>query len=403
MRIAVYHNLSSGGAKRALGEMIRMLGPKHEIDAYTLSCAEHNFADLRPHVRQHHVTPFEPSRLLASPLGRANQYLRTRDLHRLETVNREIAGRIDQGGYDLVFVHNCQFTQSPSLLSALKTPTVYFCQEPLRIIYEPAPRKIGREGFRRALDRIDPLPRIYRSRLTRIDRDSALAAGMVLVNSHYSRESFYRAYGRFGVVCYLGVNTELFHPTKQPPEPMVLSVGHLSPRKGFDFLIRSLRFIEKPRRPKLVIACNAAEPAERACLNELAARHGVDVEIRQMVSDVELVRLYNSALMTVYAPIMEPFGFVPLESMACGTPVVGVREAGVRETIADGETGLLVSRDEREFAAAVGRIIGDRPYRESLGRQGRVVVERQWRWEATAGRLDTAFTSLLERNREEEA
>jgi glycosyltransferase involved in cell wall biosynthesis len=78
---------------------------------------------------------------------------------------------------------------------------------------------------------------------------------------------------------------------------------------------------------------------------------------------------------------MEPFGFVPLESMACGTAVVGVNEAGVRESVRDGETGLLVERDEAAFAEAIARVGWDRGCREHLGRQGRAYVTREWTWD----------------------
>src|SRR5690606_36749935 len=116
--------------------------------------------------------------------------------------------------------------------------------EPLREYYEPSPRKMAKGRARQALHRIDPLPRLFLPMQAGMDPDSALAAGTVLVNSHYSRENFYRAAGRFSDVCYLGVDTQLFQPKSLEREPMVLSVGCLGPRKGFDFLVRSLGTID---------------------------------------------------------------------------------------------------------------------------------------------------------------
>lgn len=396
LRIAVYHNLPSGGGKRALTEMVRGLAPRHEIDVYTLSCADHDFADLRPLVNRHTVYPFEPSRLFRSPLGRLNQIQRARTLRRLRELNRAIARDIDDANYDMAFVHHCRFSQSPTILTFLQTRTVYYCQEPLREFYEPNPRNVAKGRGRQALDRIDPLPRLFRRMQAGMDRESALAAGTVLVNSHYSRENFYRAYGRFSDVCYLGVDTCLFRPSGREREAIVLSVGYLGPRKGFDFLIRSLGTIDESIRPRLVIAANAAEPAEGDYLSALAARSGVALDIRTRVSDAELVDLYNSAIATLYAPIMEPFGFVPIESMACGTPVVGVNEAGVRETVVDGQSGFLCPRDEQDFAAAVVELVTDRACQESLGRQARLIAEQQWQWAATAERLEKVFRSVVE-------
>ena len=96
----------------------------------------------------------------------------------------------------------------------------------------------------------------------------------------------------------------------------------------------------------------------------------------------------NSAMVTLYAPIMEPFGFVPLESMACGTPVVGVREAGVRESVADGASGLLVDRELAEFARAVEALLSDPDRAAGMGRRGRAWVQEHWTWDQTLARLE---------------
>ena len=127
------------------------------------------------------------------------------------------------------------------------------------------------------------------------------------------------------------MDTERFHPLALPKEDFVLSVGALSPRKGFDFLIQSLALLNPLQRPRLVLASNHTEALEQQYIAQLAGRLQVDVAFRPQISDAQLLALYNQARATVYAPIMEPFGFVPLESMACGTPVVGVVEGGARD------------------------------------------------------------------------
>lgn len=383
MKIAVYHNFPSGGGKRALFEMTKRLAQRHEVDVYTLSCAEHNFCDLRPFVRQHIVYPFRPLPLARRPFGRLNQGIRTADLLRLNAVQRRIAAQIDDGGYDVVFVHNCQFSQSPSVLKFLRTPSAYYCQEPPRQLYEPpAERPYNRfSQVQRLGNMFDPFPGLYRRTLRRLNRDNVQAAGVVLVNSHYSRETFFRTYGVFAHVGRLGVDTDRFRPLSLDREQRVVSVGALTPRKGFDLVIHSLGLIEAARRPALTIVSNYVDPAEHGYLAKLASDLAVQVEFRAGVSDDELVETYNRSLLTVYAPIMEPFGFVPLESMACGTPVVGVNEAGVRETVRHGETGLLVERDPRRFAAAISGLANDHDRWARLGAQGRAYVQAEWSWD----------------------
>jgi glycosyltransferase involved in cell wall biosynthesis len=242
--------------------------------------------------------------------------------------------------------------------------------------------------LQRTVNLIDPFPSLYRTVLARLDRKNARAATCVLTNSAYSRESLYRIYGIFAHVGYLGVDTALFRPLSLPKENFIVSVGMINPQKGFDFLIRGLALLEKDRRPTLVIICNNADERERAYLAALAQQLQVAVEIRALIPDEELVRLYNQARLTVYAPVMEPFGFVPLESMACQTPVVGVREGGVRESVTDGVTGLLVEREPEALAATLGTLLDRADEIDRLGKNGRACVETQWTWDKSVENIE---------------
>jgi glycosyltransferase involved in cell wall biosynthesis len=396
LRIAVYHNLPSGGGKRALYETVKRLSVHHDLDVYTPSSAEHDLFDLRPHCRHHVVIPFKALPLLQSPFGRLNQAIRLADLGRLQRLQRQIARRIDATGYDVVYVHHCQYSQAPLLLQYLGAPSVYFCQEPPRFVTEPpVPRPYTElSRMQRIGNCLDPFPSLYRGAVRRLDRKSVLAASLVLANSAYSRESLYKTYGIFGRVCYLGVDVEKFRPLGLNRGRFVLSVGALTPRKGFDFLIRSLALIDAAKRPPLLIVSNFANKLERQYLEDLARQLGVVVEFRVRIRDEELVRLYNQAQLTLYAPIMEPFGFVPIESMACGTPVVGVREGGVRETIVDSSTGCLAERDAAGFARAVALLLDSPDLCQKYGCRGTDHVREAWTWERTLHTLEHHFDSV---------
>jgi glycosyltransferase involved in cell wall biosynthesis len=313
------------------------------------------------------------------------------DLLRLWALQRRIAAQIDAGGYDVVFVHPCRFGQAPALLQFLGTPSIYYCQEHPRLIYQPrAPRPYARFSTAQRIGNcFDPLPRLYRTLLKALDRRSVDAATSVLTNSAFSRESLYHTYGVFADVCYLGVDLERFRPSGSGRGEYVLSVGALHPLKGFDFLLHSLAALDAGRRPPLVIVSNWADPRERRYLGELAAALGVRVTFRTQVVDAELVQLYQAARLTLYAPIMEPFGFVPLESAACATPVVGVREGGLRETVLHGETGLLVEREHPGFAEAVDGLLRDPPRCEDMGCRARTYVEQTWSWGHSTHNLET--------------
>jgi glycosyltransferase involved in cell wall biosynthesis len=389
LRIAVYHNLHSGGAKHSLYEIVRRLAGRHRVDLFCTSTADTDFFDPQEFVEDNIVFEFRPGRLFRSPFGRLNQAVRWRDLTRLEQVQRQIAAEIDGRGYDVVYVHPCQFTQSPSVLRYLRTPSLYHSREPFRRLHEPTiPRPYRNTGHWRLLDRIDPLPKVYDRQLRQVDARNARLATLVVTNSYFTREALYRIYGVNASVVYHGVDRETFRPLGLAREPFVLSVGALTPAKGFDFIIESLGHIAASIRPELVIVSNYQEPQERAYLESLAAEKQVRLAMLTMIEVDELVRLYNTARVTVYAPVMEPFGLVSLESMACGTPVVGVREGGVRESVVNGQTGILVDRVPEAFAQAVRTLLEDRELVRRYGAQARKYVSERWTWEQAVERIE---------------
>jgi glycosyltransferase involved in cell wall biosynthesis len=221
----------------------------------------------------------------------------------------------------------------------------------------------------------------------RTDRENALFASYVIANSYFSREAILRSYGINAFVSYLGTDATFFKPLSLQRESFVLSVGSCLPHKGFDFLIRSLGTLAPSLRPPLLIVSNAASPSWRDHLTRLADGLGVRLEIRERVSDSELVGLYNRTRVFLYAPYLEPFGLAPLEAMACGTPVVAVREGGVRESVSDGVTGVLTDRDEGAFADALRDILNDGVKRSLLGRNGFDAVHDFWTLEHAGERL----------------
>ena len=392
MRIAIYHNLPSGGAKRTLYESARRLAGKHQLDVFSTSSANHEFGDLRPLAGRHEVEAFQPLPLFNSPFGRLNQAMRLLDLFRIRAVQKKIAQKIDQGSYDVLLVEHCRFEKSPSLLRYVRrVPSVYFCQEPLRELYEPMPpRPYIREdlGRRRLLNRFDPLPGLYYRSLRQTDRDNARAASRVLVNSEFMRQAVDRIYSVRSLVSYHAVDHELFCPLPLSKKPFVLSVGSLTPLKGFDFLVRSLALVPDGLRPCLVIASNFENPPERDYLLDLARSSAVELQLAGNINDRSLVELYNQAALTLYAPIREPFGLVPLEAMACSVPVVAVAEGGIRETVLHQHTGLLVEREPEQFAAAVTSLLSDPSLACRLGENGRKQVLERWTWDLATARLE---------------
>ena len=273
-------------------------------------------------------------------------------------------------------------------LKYLKKPHVYYCQQPLRndavseVIF---PRK--KNNILGSLKGLGS--NIVVKRGLNIDKTNSNYSKYTLSNSYFSRESILRMYGINSHVSYLGVDPVMFKPIEITEEKFILSVGTFTPEKGHGFLVESLALIDSEIRPKLIVVSNSSYPPWKTYLEKHAAELNVEMEILSLINDDELAILYNKAELVVYSPYLEPFGLVPLESMACGTPVVAVKEGGVRETVIHKKTGLLIDRDEELFGEAITKMLSKDYKRYDMGINAVKTVENYWT-------LDHAGERLLE-------
>jgi glycosyltransferase involved in cell wall biosynthesis len=364
-------------------DTVSRLAKRHQIDLFCPSVANTDFCDIQPYVSTTHVFPYCAGRDFKSPFGRLNEAVRLTNVWHMERLARHAAAMIDAGGYDVVLVHPCSVTQAPSILPFLRTPSVYYCHEPMRGLYEPAiTRPYDKPSrSRRTFDRVDPLRALHHMILGRTDRRNTRAATVVLTNSRFTRNAIKRIYQVDACVNRPGVDAEFFKPTDNARQAFVTSVGALQPSKGFDLVIDALATLPNSTRPTLEVISNSELEGERHFLERRACDLGVSVRFRTGIDHRTLVEAYARSQLTVYAPIREPLGLVALESQACKTPVVAVAEGGMLETIVPDRTGILVRRDAEALGGAIQSLLGDRARLDELGHAGRAHVAEHWSWE----------------------
>lgn len=396
MKIALYHNLPSGGARRAVYEIVKRLTARgHTVDEYCPQTADLSFLNLDGCVRRTEIIPLRlrgvsPVRIpLLTPYITAVRLLA--DLASLERVNRQAAVAINEGKYDVAFTHDCRFTQNPDVLRFLAVPSVHYCHHGARSRL-PGPKEVSPSKgdlLKRLKGAYYYLPtHVYPYLRERRAAQNICRAHLVVTNSVFAREGLFRAYGVQSKVVYLGVDVERFRPLGLPRESFILSAGAVHYFKGYRFLISALGRLGEKHRPELVIAANSSDADERRIIESMAARMNVRLTIRRVQDDQEMLQLYNRAAAFVYTPIMEPWGLAIVEAMACGAPVVAVREGGIRESVLDGQTGLLVERDEADFADAVHKILTSSSLAQDLGRNAADYVRQHFTWERTVDRLE---------------
>jgi glycosyltransferase involved in cell wall biosynthesis len=281
----------------------------------------------------------------------------------------QVGNRVVEEGFDIVLAGGCRQFFAPVLPHGIRgVHTVLYLQEPNRPLYEILP------GAK-------PMSAQDAKWMRARERENAARCARILCNSKFSRESILRAYGIDPYVCYLGIDLEKFHPGTLPSKPQVVCVGSLIPAKRPEFVVETVGLLPLPR-PKVLWIGNAQDPGYRAHIEQLAKKRGVELEVRILVTDDELVRELQTSRATVYAPRLEPFGYGPLEANACGVPVVGLAEGGVRETVAEGRSGFLVDT-LADAADALHRILAAP---ESLRDSARTWAE-EWSMDRAIDRL----------------
>jgi glycosyltransferase involved in cell wall biosynthesis len=370
MKIAVFYYIEFSGAKRVVMEHVKGLKSLgNSVDLYTTDKVKDIF-DPGAFSDNKYLYDFSPMELHLPILNRIKKdffdtFISLRILH------KKIARDIDKRKYDVVLVHTDINTQSPFLLRYLKTKNIYFCLEPLRNGYEYSLRlKDGVSVFNKFYEDLNRWIR------KRIDIKNTLSADSTLALSLFGRERMIAAYDLYPKISYLGIDEKIFRPKKLEKKRQVFFVAEKYPIYGYDLAKDAIDLIPKEIRPDLKIVSWRKNNAER-------------------LKDEELVDLYNQSLITLSLSRFDTFGLVPLESMACGVPVISLNVAGYRETVLNGETGYLTDFSPKEIAEKIIYLIKHPRDAEKMGRSGRKWVEDNWTWEKQILKLNDILLNFV--------
>ena len=217
---------------------------------------------------------------------------------------------------------------------------------------------------------------------------------------------------------YHGLDTDFFAPAApaladgQPP--LILSVGRLVEKKGFDQLITACGLLQQRGvafRCVIVGEDGSAGPALRQQIAQLGLAS--QVQLRSAVTQDQLRDIYRSAhLFALPCQIMEDgdrdgFPNVLAESMAMGVPVVSTAISGIPEMVDDGVHGLLVPpRSPQALADALQRVLTDDALRQRLALAGRARICERFDSRQTTLALRELFLAqmaLRQRRRSEAA
>ncbi|MGH7856372.1 MAG: glycosyltransferase family 4 protein, partial [Candidatus Binatia bacterium] len=206
--------------------------------------------------------------------------------------------------------------------------------------------------------------------------------------SSFALRSLRDDFEREGTLLPGGVRMTAFRPVApRTPEPTVLYSGALDePRKGVDVLLEAIALAAE-REPKIRLWLSGQGDAARL-LEAAPPRARSRTEVLPIGSPDDLPERYSAAWVTALPSVGEAFGLVLVESLACGTPIVGCDHSSLPELVRPGIGALARPRDARSLATACLEAI-------ELAAQGDVVD--QCREAARPYDWDAAVAPMVER------
>lgn len=188
-----------------------------------------------------------------------------------------------------------------------------------------------------------------------------------------------------------------------PEDVMLLAVGRMVAKKGFDVLLRALA--QPELNDSRVVAVLVGTGDEWDAWKALADSLGVADRVRWVgiVPFDQIGVWYNACDLLVMPSVTAPADGLNVcvpDAMSCSKPVVGTTAAGNELAIVDGETGFLVPEgDPSRLAQAIAALAGEPSLRMQMGLLGRQRVERELGWPVLAQRYLDHFERLVEKKK----
>jgi glycosyltransferase involved in cell wall biosynthesis len=182
--------------------------------------------------------------------------------------------------------------------------------------------------------------------------------------------------------------------------PVLLFIGQLTPRKGYDLLVRALPRVLERHPTTTVQIVSGLNTADRQAMEEMARALGLveHVTFLGRVEDAVLINLFRAADIYVTPTRYEGFGLTLLEAMAAGNPIIASDIPVVDEIIQHGENGWLVPYDDPDgLAAGIMRLLDDPELRRRLVAGGEHALRERFYGPALARRVEAVYRATLER------
>ncbi len=193
------------------------------------------------------------------------------------------------------------------------------------------------------------------------------------------------------------VDTNLFAPSTEHEENLIVWVGRFVPEKGLPFLIKAAKIISKEKNNVkfLLIGYGPSRPM----IAELAKKYGLlgkSVDILGPLNHKEIAKILSRATLFVFPSIREGMPLALLEAMSCGLPVIVSDFPGVSDVIKNGINGLIVpSKDASELSKSILYLLENQSTRQRLGENARNSIIHRHSWDKVTKTIDMVYNDAV--------
>ena len=181
-----------------------------------------------------------------------------------------------------------------------------------------------------------------------------------------------------------GIHNDKFLTLRKTTEPSFLYLGRLQPYKNIEIAVKAFAEVLTKYQTAVLTIAGYGESLES--LKKLAVDLGIEESVRftGRVTEEEKHKLLAESWVMVQPSMIEGWGITVIEANASGTPVIASNVNGLRDSVVDGKTGLLVKpKDVFMFARAMVDLIENKEFRERLSEDS-VKWARNFNWENSA-------------------
>ena len=263
---------------------------------------------------------------------------------------------------------------------------------------------------------VQNIPEISKTRLA-IEKQCLETADLIVATSPQEQEHMRSLVSEYGNIAVIPCGTDIDNfgsvsrlesrakLNLEPESKIILYVGRFDRRKGIETLVRAVGRdeVKKHRDLKLIIV-GGSTPGKK----DGKERDRIEGIVRELeleaittfagsIQHSDLPYYYAAADVCVVPSHYEPFGLVAIEAMACSTPVIASEVGGLKFTVINELTGLLVPpQDERAFAEAIDRVFTYPSWARQLEKDARKRVESMFSWDGVAQQLEQKYIEQLQ-------